>query len=208
MVLGTFVQFYMRAGVFTDGGKKEREQRDAAEAGGPADEPRPAMPPERDPKTVEPALIQMRRTAVAADRAPGGSTMRRIGKLIAGLVLAARWRRAPRPAAEKVETPGTGPAYELVGKVPVMHEGRVKPLDTVAREEVKQVYGRETIKLRDPHEEVAKHPRPREPRTARTPPSRRSRSGGPSALSRLDGPTPSTGTTSRSSSSIISRCGG
>ena len=37
-----------------------------------------------------------------------------------------------------------------------MHEGRVKPLDTVAREEVKQIYGRETIKLRDPHEEVEK----------------------------------------------------
>ena len=29
----------------------------------------------------------------------------------------------------------------------VLHEGRVKPLDTVAREEVKQIYGRETIKL-------------------------------------------------------------
>ena len=26
VVLGTFVQFYMRAGVFTDGGKKERER--------------------------------------------------------------------------------------------------------------------------------------------------------------------------------------
>ena len=37
-----------------------------------------------------------------------------------------------------------------------MHEGRVKPLDTVAREEVKQVYGRETIKLRDPREEIEK----------------------------------------------------
>ena len=28
-----------------------------------------------------------------------------------------------------------------------MHEGRIKPLDTVAREEVKQIYTRETIKL-------------------------------------------------------------
>ena len=28
-----------------------------------------------------------------------------------------------------------------------MHEGRVKPLDTVAREEIKQIYTRETIKL-------------------------------------------------------------
>ena len=37
-----------------------------------------------------------------------------------------------------------------------MHHGRVKPVDTVAREEVKQVYGRETITLRDPAEEVAR----------------------------------------------------
>ena len=37
-----------------------------------------------------------------------------------------------------------------------MHEGRVKPLDTVAREEVKQVYGRETIKIHDPREEIEK----------------------------------------------------
>ena len=29
VVLGTFVQFYMRAGVFTDGGKKERERAEA-----------------------------------------------------------------------------------------------------------------------------------------------------------------------------------
>ena len=37
-----------------------------------------------------------------------------------------------------------------------MHEGRIKPLDTVAREEVKQIYGRETIKLHDPAEEIDK----------------------------------------------------
>ena len=37
-----------------------------------------------------------------------------------------------------------------------MHEGRIKPLDTVAREEVKQIYGRETIKLHDPREEIDK----------------------------------------------------
>ncbi len=34
--------------------------------------------------------------------------------------------------------------------------GGVKPMDTVAREEVKQVYSRETITLRDPREEVEK----------------------------------------------------
>ncbi len=32
VVLGAFVQFYMRAGLFTDGGKRERE-RDAVKAG-------------------------------------------------------------------------------------------------------------------------------------------------------------------------------
>jgi len=52
------------------------------------------------------------------------------------------------------QAPGSGPGYEAVGKVPVMHAGRVKPLDTVAREEVKQVYGRETIKLVDPAREI------------------------------------------------------
>ena len=35
-----------------------------------------------------------------------------------------------------------------------MHAGRVKPLDTVAREEVKHVFGRETIKLHDAAGEV------------------------------------------------------
>ena len=65
-------------------------------------------------------------------------------------------RASPRAGAEAASRSGTGPAYELIGKVAVMHEGRVKPLDTVAREEVKQVYGRETIKLRDPGEEIDK----------------------------------------------------
>ena len=44
---------------------------------------------------------------------------------------------------------GEGPAYDQVGKLAVMHVGRVKPLDTLAREEVKHVFGRETIKLHD-----------------------------------------------------------
>ncbi|MFO0950849.1 MAG: cytochrome c biogenesis protein ResB [Isosphaeraceae bacterium] len=34
IVIGSFVQFYMRAGVFTDGGKKERERAAAREAAG------------------------------------------------------------------------------------------------------------------------------------------------------------------------------
>jgi ABC-type transport system involved in cytochrome c biogenesis permease subunit len=73
------------------------------------------------------------------------------------MVLAGTFAAAlPAPAAEGVKELGTGPAYELIGKVAVMHEGRIKPLDTVAREEIKQVYGRETVKLHDPREEAEK----------------------------------------------------
>src|SRR5437879_828323 len=83
--------------------------------------------------------------------------MRRIGKRLAGLALAGIFAAGlPARGAEEVKPPGAGPAYELIGKVAVMHEGRKKPLDTVAREEVKQVYSRETIKLRDPRDEVEK----------------------------------------------------
>jgi ABC-type transport system involved in cytochrome c biogenesis permease subunit len=49
---------------------------------------------------------------------------------------------------------GEGPAYDQVGKLAVMHVGRVKPLDTLAREEVKHVYGRESIKLHDAADRV------------------------------------------------------
>ena len=83
--------------------------------------------------------------------------MRRIGKLLGGLALAGMWAAVlPARAADETRSPGTGPAYESIGKVAVMQEGRVKPLDTVAREEVKQIFGRETIKLRDPNEEIEK----------------------------------------------------
>lgn len=92
--------------------------------------------------------------------------MRRIGTLLAGMVLAETFAAAlPAAEAEAVKKLGNGQAYELIGKVAVMHEGRIKPLDTVAREEVKQVYGSriaesfgasEAIKLRDPREEVEK----------------------------------------------------
>ena len=44
MVLGAFVQFYMRAGIFTDGGKKERER---AASQGPRREPAGSEGPER-----------------------------------------------------------------------------------------------------------------------------------------------------------------
>ena len=41
VVLGAFVQFYMRAGVFTDGGKRERERAAARGQERPARRPRP-----------------------------------------------------------------------------------------------------------------------------------------------------------------------
>ena len=83
--------------------------------------------------------------------------MRRIGKLLGGLILAGMTVASlPARGAGDASAKGKGPAYELIGKVAVMHEGRIKPLDTVAREEIKQVYGRETIKLHDPGEEVEK----------------------------------------------------
>jgi ABC-type transport system involved in cytochrome c biogenesis permease subunit len=44
---------------------------------------------------------------------------------------------------------GTGPAYRALGEIPVLHKGRIKPLDTFARLEVKELYGREEIKLVD-----------------------------------------------------------
>ncbi|MDX2039222.1 MAG: cytochrome c biogenesis protein CcsA [Isosphaeraceae bacterium] len=51
-----------------------------------------------------------------------------------------------KPAPESL---GKGPAYSEIALLPVLHEGRVKPLDTLAREELKQIHGRETIKLAD-----------------------------------------------------------
>lgn len=43
--------------------------------------------------------------------------------------------------------PGSGPAYKAIGRIPVMHDGRIKPLDTVARTEVKLIHGREAIEI-------------------------------------------------------------
>ena len=83
--------------------------------------------------------------------------MRHIRERLAGLILAGIMVGGlPALGAETVKPMGVGTSYDQIGKVAVMHEGRVKPLDTVAREEVKQVYSRETIALRDPHEEVEK----------------------------------------------------
>ena len=135
--------------------------------------------------------------------------MRRFRKRLAGLILAGhRAGGLAARAAETVERLGIGPAYDQLGQVAVMHEGRVKPLDTVAREEVKQVYGRETITLRDPREEVEKLLDPTSFEQGRGERSGRSRSGARSAPSSTGRSGPSSGTTSRSSWSTTSRSAG
>jgi ABC-type transport system involved in cytochrome c biogenesis permease subunit len=58
----------------------------------------------------------------------------------------------PSSAADKkptVERFGRGPAYDALAALAVQHEGRNKPLDTLAREELKQIYGREKITFVD-----------------------------------------------------------
>jgi len=58
----------------------------------------------------------------------------------------------PARAEEKAPSTlklGRGATYEALGQLPMMHAGRIKPIDTVAREEIKQIYTRETIKLVD-----------------------------------------------------------
>ena len=71
--------------------------------------------------------------------------MRRIVRPILGLGLAAAALAAspaPTRSGGRKEL-GTGPAYRALGALAVLHEGRPKPLDTMAREEVKGIYGRE-----------------------------------------------------------------
>ncbi|HMB04299.1 MAG TPA: cytochrome c biogenesis protein CcsA [Isosphaeraceae bacterium] len=72
--------------------------------------------------------------------------MKRFGWLTLGLALAIA-SGDPVRGAEGPKPFGVGPTYEALAKLPVMSTGRKKPLDTLAREEVKQIYGRETIKL-------------------------------------------------------------
>jgi ABC-type transport system involved in cytochrome c biogenesis permease subunit len=81
--------------------------------------------------------------------------MKRHSTLLAGFALTVTFTSATTAlAAGEMKSLGSGMAYELIGKVPVMHRGRVKPLDTVAREEIKQIYSREAITLHDPSEEI------------------------------------------------------
>ena len=61
--------------------------------------------------------------------------MKRISEQMFGWVLAGAFALCqPARAAQDEKSPGTGPTYDLIGKVAVLHEGRIKPLDTVARE--------------------------------------------------------------------------
>ncbi|MGC8640913.1 MAG: cytochrome c biogenesis protein [Isosphaeraceae bacterium] len=84
--------------------------------------------------------------------------MRRCVNLKVGLGLALVLELFLVPSAQagesKAKVLGEGPAYEQVAKLAVMHAGRIKPLDTVAREEVKHVFGRETITLHNTASEV------------------------------------------------------
>ncbi len=88
--------------------------------------------------------------------------MRRNGWPPLGLALAAALalavasgaHAATKREAPKVEHYGRGAAYKALARLAVMHEGRVKPIDTLAREEIKQIHGRETIKVLNEDDEV------------------------------------------------------
>ncbi len=45
---------------------------------------------------------------------------------------------------------GSGRAYAILGELLVQHQGRVKPLESMALEEIRQIHGRSTITLLDP----------------------------------------------------------
>ncbi len=84
--------------------------------------------------------------------------MKRIGKQLAriGASRHVRGIRARSGGRRTEDARAPERRMNLLGKVAVLHEGRIKPLDTVAREEVKQIYGRETIKVHDPADEIDK----------------------------------------------------
>lgn len=75
--------------------------------------------------------------------------MRRFGWLTLGLALTAVGHTPAMADDPKPRALGVDPAYSTLGKLSVLAEGRKKPLDTMAREEVKQIFGRETIKIQD-----------------------------------------------------------
>ena len=159
VVLGAFVQFYMRAGVFSDGGRREREKAKAravrqARANGQAvdpallvPEPATSLGPTRPKRPSDLTDHEPRPTIRGFEPGDDDETIRlaHAGPRPRGH----RPRRRRRPTAEAAKALGVGPAYETLARLPVLHEGRIKPLDTLAREEVKQIFGRETVKLQD-----------------------------------------------------------
>ena len=70
-----------------------------------------------------------------------------LGLIAPTLVLAVDRPDTSAAAEAKPVALGTGLAYRILGRLGLMHEGRIKPFDTVAREEIKGIYTRETIKL-------------------------------------------------------------
>ena len=54
---------------------------------------------------------------------------------------------ASRGVREAPHALGNGPAYKTVAEIPVQHRGRVKPLETLAALELKEIYGREELKI-------------------------------------------------------------
>jgi len=54
------------------------------------------------------------------------------------------------PAMTTAAEPAPKYEYENLGQLAVMRDGRIKPLDTLARLEVRKIYGRQSIKLTDP----------------------------------------------------------
>ncbi len=71
--------------------------------------------------------------------------------VLGSCVLAFAWTAGffEEASVDHAEKLGQGSAYETLGKIPVLHLGRIKPLDTLARETVKQIFGRETVKLKN-----------------------------------------------------------
>ena len=167
IVLGAFLQFTMKAGLFSDGGKRDDQKA--------ADRARRLLerkgqgrshPPRRSPANPRsPRTMTTRSSDVRPDSPPCRSAREQSPEP----------RRFPQPGADDATIrmvslrprPGRGPrprrvglvrrreaqgrvvrqgsqAYKALGLLPVMHAGRKKPLDTLAREEIKQIFGRET----------------------------------------------------------------
>ncbi len=98
---------------------------------------------------------------------------------------AASAKPAGNEATNVPEKAGDSPAFRTLADLPVLHvepEGsRIKPLDTFSRLVVKEIYGRESIKLTTPDGEESRRP------------------GRPSVPSSTGRSTPLTGTVARSS---------